>query len=501
MKKTKSIEGRTLPHSIEGEQCVLGCVLIDQDASYSILSDLKPNDFYVEAHKIIFENMCKIFNANQPVDFVTLCDQLEKVDLTDSIGGVEYLTLLTEIVPSASNYKHYVDIVKNGSVLRKLISASQEIINGAYDGLDKSDAIALAESNIYSIAEKEDSGGLNHISDSLNRVIEKFEIIQKDKNALRGIPSGFYGLDKITNGFQKSDLVLIAARPGCGKTSFGMNVITNACIKYHKKAAIFSLEMSKDQIMQRAICSVGFVDMSKALRGELADTDWKSLWVAKDKLNDAQIFVDEGFSKTPAELISKCKRLKREKGLDIVMIDYLQLMNSGSKGKDLNRQQEISEITRTLKMAARELEVPILLLSQLSRNTEGRTNHKPMLSDLRESGAIEQDADIVLFIYNPSSYEDNKGKEGVNDDLRQLIIAKHRNGALGEINLKWVGNTTTFFSSDKDANIESIEGTEPNAKKPKNSSNNDDAPLPPEPMDDENQPSLEPIKDELDEIF
>jgi len=492
MRKGKPADARILPHSVETEQCVLGCVLIDQDASYSIMSDLKVDDFYVEAHRIIFENMHKVFSASQPVDFITLCDQLEKSNMMDSIGGHEYITTLTNIVPSAKNYNHYVDLVKKDSVSRKLISASTDIIEHCFDNDDtKEGTISFAEENIFRIAEKEDRGGLLHVGDALNKVVQKFETIEKDKGSLRGIPTGLYALDKMINGLQKPDLVLLAARPGCGKTSLGMNFVTHAAINAKAKVAIFSLEMSSEQIMQRAVCSVGFVDMQKATRGELNSKDWKAVLAAKEKLNEAQIYIDEGFSKSPAELIGKCRRLKREHGLDLVMIDYLQLMQGS--GKVESRQQEISTITRALKMAARELEVPILLLSQLSRGTEGRTNHRPMLSDLRESGAIEQDADIVMFIYKPENYEDVKEKGGAQEGICELILAKHRNGPTGTINMRWIGSSTTFVNLEKDANAQSLEETEPYIP-PKDN----DVP----PPEDAPVESKEEILDgELDDIF
>ena len=454
MAKTRNGE-RMLPHSIESEQCVLGCVLIDQDACINIVGDLKEDDFYIEAHKIIFSNMRDVYNCNQPVDFVSLCDQLEKHDLLEAVGGIDYITTLTNIVPSASNYKHYEEMVKRSSVLRKLISASQDIINYAFDGPSKEDAIAFAEQNIFNIAEKEDRGGLSHVADALDKVIQRFETIQKDKGSLQGIGTGLYGLDKLTNGFKKSELILLAARPGGGKTSLGMNIVQHVALEEKKKVAIFSLEMSKEQIMQRAICSVGYVDMQKALSGEMSVKDWKAIWQAKEKLAASHIYVDEGFSKSPADIVSKCKRLKREKGLDFLMIDYLQLMQ-GTKNKE-NRQQEISEITRALKMAARELEIPILLLSQLSRGTENRQDHRPMLSDLRESGAIEQDADIVLFVYRPDMYNDSKDK----DAPAELIVAKHRNGPLDTVYLKWIGNITSFVNFNNDANMQSLEKSAP----------------------------------------
>ncbi len=468
MKKIERLQkSRTLPHSNEAEQSVLGCVLIDLDASNEILAQLNADDFYLEAHRLIFENMQFVFNSSKPVDFITLSAQLESANLTDSVGGVEYVAHLTNVVPSASNYNHYVDIVKKNSIFRQLISASQEIIDNSFEATEKQDAIDFAESNIFGIAKNEEKGGLSHVGDALNNVINKFELIQKDSSALRGIPTGFYGIDKILNGLQPSDLVLIAARPGCGKTSLAMNMMTHAAVMEKKNVAIFSLEMSKDQIMQRALCSVGYVDMTRAMKGELTAADWTALWEAKQKLNDSKIFVDEGFSKTPADIVGKCRRLQRKEGLDLVMIDYLQLMQGMGKGKD-NRVQEISEITRALKMAARELKVPILLLSQLSRGTESRKDHKPMLSDLRDSGSIEQDADIVMFIYRPDMYDDTKEKLG-GENISEILIAKHRNGPIGSVPLKWVGNITTFVNLSKDANNQSLEKAAPAFSSPSSS--------------------------------
>ncbi len=455
-------DARIQPHNIESEQCVLGCVMMDQDAAISILADLKASDFYTEPHRIIFEHMQAIYNNNMPVDFVTLVSELDKKNMLDSVGGISYLTDLTDIIPSASNYRHYMEIVKSNSVLRQIISASNDIINYAYEGHEKSEAISYAEQNIFNIAEKEDRGGLTLVADSLNNVIDKFIELEKNKGAVKGIRTGIYGLDKITNGLQKSDLILLAARPGGGKTSLGMNIATYSAINDGKKVAIFSLEMSKEQIIQRAMCSIAFVDSTKIKEGRLTKEDWKALYAAKEKLAKAEIYVDEGFSKTPADIVSKCRRLKREKGLDLVMIDYLQLMQGSGKASD-NRTLEIGDITRTLKMAARELDVPILLLSQLSRGTESRANHRPVPSDLRDSGSIEQDADIIMFIYNPNMYLDDKNKKMVRapEEMCELIIAKHRNGTTGTIDVKWIGGITTFVDVGPNADDKSLEENMP----------------------------------------
>ncbi len=458
LKKIK--ESRIMPHSTETEQCVLGCAIIDSDASFGIMSDLKKEDFYSETHAIIFETMYKLYSANTPIDLITLTEGLEKTGNLDSVGGIDYLTTLADMVPSASNYKHYIDIVKNNSVLRQLISVSNEIVNLSYDDVDREQVLSYAEEKIFKIGEKDDRGGLTHINVAVNNALSNFEAIQNNQGVIRGVPTGIYALDKLTNGLQKGALILIAARPGCGKTSLGMNIVNHAAVKGGKKCAIFSLEMSKEEIASRSICSMAYVDMGHALKGEMNPKEWAAVVSASKKLKEADIYIDEGFSKSPMDILSKCRKLKREKGLDLLMIDYLQLMQgSGLKESD-NRTNEVSKITRDLKMAARELEIPIILLSQLSRQSENRKDHRPILSDLRESGSIEQDADMVLFIYRPDQYKDVSEEER-NSGLAEIIVAKNRSGESPTIKVKWVGSITSFLNLDKDADAQSLESTEP----------------------------------------
>ncbi len=290
---------------------------------------------------------------------------------------------------------------------------------------------------------------------------------------MRGLSTGLYGLDKITNGLQKSDLILIAGRPGSGKTSLAMNIVNYAAINGKANVAVFSLEMPRVQLAQRALCSVAYVDMERALKGELSVNEWKALWGANEKLSKANIFVDDSSLNTPVEILSKCRRLKAEHGLDLIMVDYLQLMNAGGKAKD-NRQQEISEISRSLKIVAKELNVPVIVLSQLSRAVESRSDHRPQLSDLRESGAIEQDADIVIFVYREDMY--NSDPNAPRNDIAKIIIAKHRNGPLGDVAVKWIGSITTFVNLERDANAQSLENLEPPT--PKNTSANAEEDLP-----------------------
>ena len=491
MKNNNTIEKRILPHSVESEQSVLGCVLIDEKAPMDILTELKENDFYLEAHKIIFHAMYQVYSASRPVDLVTLVDELDNENMLESVGGYDYIATLTNVVPSASNYKSYIDIVKRDSILRQLISASNDIIENAYNGKDKENAIQFAEKAIYEISQEEDRSSLSSLQPTFNEVLEKFETIQKDRNSLRGISTGLYGLDNITNGLQNSDLILIAARPGCGKTSLAMNIVNYAAVKGKKKVAIFSLEMPKIQLAQRSICSLAYVDMGKALKGDLSTQEWQALLAAKEQFDKAMIFVDDSSLNTPVDILSKCRRLKSEHGLDIIMIDYLQLMSNG-KSTD-NRQQEISEITRNLKIAARELNVPIILLSQLSRAVEARKDHRPMLADLRESGAIEQDADIVMFIYRPDMYNDAPENEKGND-IAEIIIAKHRNGSLGTVKVKWIPSITTFVNLEKDANMQSLVESVPGEQsKPKNQSVE---------HSEDSMPDIIPVDDgNIDDIF
>ena len=457
MEKRQDKMARVIPHNIEAEQSVLGCNLIDDNVVLQVMNLLKVEDFYTEAHKTIFEAMVDIYNSNKPIDYVTLTDELDRKGVLEAVGGIDYITTLTNIVPSAANYKHYADIVKRDSTLRRVIHASQEIIDLAYKNEDDN-ILGFAEKSIFDIAQENDFSSLTHISEVLPDVLSKFELIDKNGGLLRGVPTGFNELDKITNGFQKSDLILLAARPSVGKTSLAMNFVTNAALK-GKYCAVFSLEMPKEQLTQRALCSISGVSMEKALSGKLNSSDWKALWEGNKKLIEKQVFIDDSSMNTPVEVLSKCRRLKREHGLDLIMIDYLQLMNSGKVSRDANRQQEISDITRNLKIAARELQVPIILLSQLSREIEKRTDHRPQLSDLRESGAIEQDADIVMFIHSPDRYADLESEDGPN--IREIVVAKHRNGALANIKVKWIPEITTYVDIGKNSEVKSLEEMAP----------------------------------------
>ncbi len=454
--KTKE---RVLPHSTEAEQSVLGCVLIDREAGMNVLSEVRAADFYMEVHRLIFDAMYNVYSKNSPVDFVTLTDELEKTNLLESVGGAEYIASLTNIVPSSSNYKYYADIVKRNSVLRKLIGASNSIIKNCFEAQSMQEAITFAEKNIFDISQKEEKSSLKLLKTATGEVLDKFEMIQKDRDSLRGLQTGFYGLDKITNGLQNSDLILLAARPGMGKTSLAMNIVNYAAVSNSSSVAVFSLEMPTVQLAQRSLCGVARVSLERALKGKLDVSEWKALWAANEKFGKAKIFVDDSSLNTPVDILSKCRRLKAKHGLDFVMIDYLQLMSAGGKAKD-NRQQEISEISRSLKILAKELNVPVLVLSQLSRAVEARKDKVPVLSDLRESGAIEQDADIVMFIHRPDLAADS-AETNEKNPIAELIISKHRNGPLGTVKLKWLSELTSFANLEQDSNRQSLDELAP----------------------------------------
>ncbi len=476
---------RILPHNDEAEQTVLGCLLLDNEISYQVMSELKSEDFYSEAHKTIYSAMLDLFVNNQPIDFVTLNDILTRGDLLDRAGGIEYITMLTNIVPGASNVKYYVEIIKRDATLRSLIMACNKIIENAFENDPNEPTLPLAEKLIYDIGQRNEKKTLEHVKLGVDSVLEKFEELAKNKGALRGITTGFYALDKITNGLQRSDLILLAARPAFGKTSLGMNILTNSALAGYK-CAMFSLEMPTSQIIQRQLCAIGSVNMTKPLAGEMEPEEWQAILEASKKLKNLEIYVDDGSMNTPMDILSKCRKLKRENGLDLIMIDYLQLM-SMPNAKD-NRSQEISDMTRALKIAARELDVPIILLSQLNRAVESRKDHTPMLSDLRESGSIEQDADIVMFINRPDKYADYQGEK----DIAEIVIAKHRNGQTGTIKLKWRGEITSFVNLNKDANEASLDRSVSGGTRP---------PKPSRPKH-EVEATVTPISDnEVDDVF
>lgn len=458
-----NITARILPHNDEAEQAVLGSVLIDEDAPITILNEIKSEDFYQPAHQHIFQAMQNISFSDKPVDIVTLVQEVETMGCMEKVGGITYLTELSNFVPSASNYRYYLDIVKKNSLLRQLISVSGKISDNAFSGDPENKALEQAESEIYALSEKRDKGTMVDIKQAVSEAVTQMEYKFAHPTEEVNVPIKYKLLNGILNGFHKTDLVLIAARPGQGKTSIGMNFITDAALDMTRKTeagavnpykcAVFSLEMSAVQLANRMLASVAKVDMAKALKGNLAPDEWTRIAAARKKLSQTQIFIDDSSLTTPVEILSKCRRLKRELGgLDLVMIDYLQLMSSGKQIE--SRQQEVAEITRTMKIAAKELEVPILLLSQMSRDVEKRNTKEPQMSDLRESGAIEQDADIIMFIYREYKNTDTSVDEETRNKV-ELIIAKHRNGSTGKVPLRWRGSYVSFEDIDTSAVTES----------------------------------------------
>lgn len=438
---------KVMPHSTEAEEALLGCVISDSEMTSEFVPDLSEGDFYSDANRIVFSAISKIFNNNKLVDLVTLSDELERSGNMEKIGGIDYVAHLTTTVASTANAKHYFDIVKNDSLRRKLIRSSQEIIDRSYTA-DDDEALAFAEKEIFDISSGNERRFPTEISESFNEVIERFSKVSKDANAFKGLTTGFKQLDYMLNGLQKSDLILIAARPAEGKTSLAMNIVESAALKGGATCLCFSLEMSRSQLAQRMLCSNAHVSMSKANKGQISMTEWQQLWASKEALDNAKILIDDTAGITPADMLSKCRRIKNKYGsLDLIMVDYIQLMSSGAKSKADNRQQEVSEISRNLKLIAREMDCPLIALSQLSRDIEKRQPPIPQLSDLRESGAIEQDADIVMFIYNPKNANKAGGENfngSGNSGLKEIIIAKHRNGPTGTVPVRWIGEYTRY---------------------------------------------------------
>ncbi|MBR2969583.1 MAG: replicative DNA helicase [Clostridia bacterium] len=396
---------RMMPNNLEAEQSLLGCLFISQDTCAEIFPVVKAIDFYSIAHQKIYQAMLDNYIKNIAVDYVTVSKVLETKGELEEVGGLGYITDLTNYVPSAANFKYYADIVRNDSVLRQIIEASQKTINQAFENNNASAVLEGAEKSIFDIAQTRRVNGLEHIKKGVAEVIDMLEKVSIDPNANAGIKTGFPTLDKITNGFKPGELIIIAARPGIGKTTLAVNFAVNSAIKYGKSVAMFDLEMSALQVAQRFICSTGRVPMDMVKGGTKDNNVWATLFETKKILENSNIYIDDTTSITPAEILSKCRRLKVQSGLDMVIIDYLQLMKGEKQSKDGNRQQEVADLTRSIKLAARELGVPIILLSQLNRESEKRADRTPQLSDLRESGSIEQDADIVMFIADIASEE------------------------------------------------------------------------------------------------
>lgn len=436
---------RIPPHSVESEQSILGSILLDKDAMITVTETIRPDDFYKEAHKIIYECMIKLSNKNEPIDLITLTEELRRQGHLDDIGGITYITSLSTIVPTTSNVKYYADIVKEKSVLRKLIKASNDIINLGYDGSTKiEDVLDKAEKKIFDISQEKASDDFKSINSVLMDAYDMIEHLYTNKTEMTGITTGFTDLNKKINGMQRTDLLLIAARPAMGKTAFSLNLVQNAALKGDASVAVFSLEMSKEQLVQRMLSSQSNVELSKLKTGKLGENDWPRIIDAMAVLSNAKIHIDDTPGIKISELRSKCRKLKIEQGLDLILIDYLQLMEG--EGNNESRQQEISKISRSLKVIAKELNCPVVALSQLSRAPEQRADHRPMLSDLRESGAIEQDADIVMFLYRDEYYHPDSDRKNIGE----VIIAKNRHGETGAVELVWLGEVQKFADKSRE---------------------------------------------------
>ena len=436
---------RVPPHSVESEQSILGSILLDKDAIITVTETIKPEDFYKEAHKIIYECMIKLSNKGEPIDLITLTEELKKQGHLEDVGGISYITSLSTIVPTTSNVKYYSDIVKEKSVLRQLIRASNDIINLGYDTATKvEDVLEQAEKRIFDISQEKASDDFKSINLVLMDAYDMIEKLYTNKSDVTGITTGFKDLNKKINGLQRTDLILIAARPAMGKTAFSLNLVQNAALKGDASVAVFSLEMSKEQLVQRMLSSQSHVELKKIKTGTLDENDWPRIIDAMAVLSNAKIHIDDTPGIKISELRSKCRKLKIEKGLDLVLIDYLQLMEG--EGNNESRQQEIAKISRSLKILAKELNCPVVALSQLSRAPEQRADHRPMLSDLRESGSIEQDADIVMFLYRDEYYNPDSDRKNIGE----VIISKNRHGETGSVELVWLGEVQQFADKARD---------------------------------------------------
>ncbi|WP_293722699.1 replicative DNA helicase [Phascolarctobacterium succinatutens] len=447
------MEERVPPQNIEAEQAVLGAMLIDKEAIAKATEVLSADDFYREAHRVIFSAMLELYNKNEAVDMVTVTEILKRDNKLEDIGGIAYITSLANVVLTAANVKYHAEIVAEKSVLRQLVRVSTEIAAMGYEANDDVGTLLdTAESRILEISNRKKKADFTPINDILMDSVQSIESLLQNKGGLTGLPAGFADLDKLTSGLHPSDFIILAARPSMGKTALALNIVQNVALRAHKaiggeprSVAFFSLEMSKEQLVNRMLCAEAGIDSQRLRVGEMHDEDWTHLWDACDTMSRAKIYIDDTAGITAMEMRSRARRLKAEHGLDLIVVDYLQLMQgSGKRNNSGDRQQEVSEISRSLKALARELDVPVLALSQLSRSVESRQVKRPMLSDLRESGSLEQDADIVAFLYREDYYNpetENKHTE--------LIIAKHRNGPVDTVNLFFQKQFTKFVGFTK----------------------------------------------------
>ena len=433
---------RIPPHNEEAERSVLGAVMLNKDVLSEVLEEVSADDFYKESHREIFKAIWELYKNNTAVDMLTVCEELKKRKALEMAGGRAYIATLTAEVPSTVNAVEYAKIVAEKAILRQMIKTSEDITEKGYDAkMAAGEILDYAESGIFKIAQKRQKNDYAKIQDVLLTNIKIIDAAAQNKDKIVGIPTGFKDIDEKTSGLQRSDLIIVAARPAMGKTAFALNIAQQSAVKAGSSVIIFSLEMSKEQLGQRLLAMQARVEMQKLKQGDLDRKDWDRITMALDELNNTKIVIDDTPGISVMEMRNKCRRLKAEQGLDLVVVDYLQLMSL--QGKTDNRQQEISTISRNLKLLAREMDCPVIVLSQLSRAPEQRQDHRPILSDLRESGSIEQDADIVIFLYRDDYYNENTDKPGV----CEVNIAKHRSGPTDKVELTWVSRYTKF--SDK----------------------------------------------------
>ena len=429
------------PHDLEAEQAVIGSMLTDKEAVVSAIETLKDEDFYREDNKIIYSAIMNLYSRGEPIDIITLKSELSTMGKFEAVGGLEYLAELPEKVPTTANVDKYIKIVEEKSTLRTLIKTANELITLGYDPTQEVEELMdAAEKKIFNVMQGRNQKGYSSLKDVLVDTFVELEQLYNRKEHITGVPTGFTDLDYKTAGLHGSDLVLVAARPAMGKSAFALNIATNAAVRANTPVALFSLEMSKEQLVNRILCSEALVDSNKVRTGKIDDDDWAKLAQASGILSEAQMYIDDTPGLSVMEIRAKCRKLKLEKNIGLVVIDYLQLVQGSSKRAAGSREQEIAEISRSLKILAKEINVPVIALSQLSRAPEQRPDHRPMLSDLRESGSIEQDADIVMFLYRDDYYNQDSEKKNV----AEVILAKHRAGSTGTVELAWLGNYTKF---------------------------------------------------------
>lgn len=434
---------RVPPHNNEAEQSVIGAIFLEPLALITAAEVLVPEDFYRIAHQKIFDTMLLLNDKGQAIDVVTVTEELAAKKELEDVGGISYLTEIANAVPTAANIVHYANIVEEKALLRRLIRVATNIVEDGYTREDEVEALlSEAEKNMMEVSNRKNSGDFKHIKDVLVETYDNIELLHTQKGEVTGISSGFTDLDKLTAGFQRNDLIIVAARPSVGKTAFALNVAQNAATS-GENVAIFSLEMGADQLVMRMLCAEGNIDAQIMRTGALEAEDWRKLTMAMGSLSNAGIYIDDSSGIRVNEIRSRCRRLKQEHGLDMVIIDYMQLIQGSGKPGE-NRQQEVSEISRSLKGLARELKIPVIALSQLSRGVEQRQDKRPMMSDLRESGSIEQDADIVSFLYREDYYD----KETENQNMIEIIIAKQRNGPTGTVTLAFAKEFNKFVNVD-----------------------------------------------------